>query len=56
MIVTIDEELLRRMDTAVQPDLAADGITRVEVGEEGLHFITQKETGIGWNKKPEHDR
>ena len=43
LIVTIEEELLRRMDTAVQPDLAADGITRE--GEEGLHFITTTETG-----------
>ena len=42
--------------SSVHPDLASEGITRVEVGEEGLHFITQKETGIGWNKKPEHDR
>ena len=25
---------------SVHPDLAAEGITRVEVGEEGLHFIT----------------
>lgn len=24
---------------SVHPDLAAEGITRVEVGEEGLHFI-----------------
>ena len=45
LIVTIDEELLRRMDTAVQPTLAAEGITRVELGEEGLHFITTAETG-----------
>ena len=31
--------------SSVHPDLAAEGITRVEVGEEGLHFIKQRETG-----------
>ena len=46
LIVTIDEELLRRMDTAVHPDLVAEGITRVEVGEEGLHFIKNREPGV----------
>ena len=30
---------------SVHPDLAAEGITRVEVGEEGLHFITSNEPG-----------
>ena len=52
----IQYNTLRGKFSSVNPDLAAKGITRVEVGEEGLHFITQKETGIGWNKKPEHDR
>ena len=36
LIVTIDEELLRRMDTALHPNLAAEGITREGMGEEGL--------------------
>ena len=42
--LTIDEELLRRMDTSFQPDLAAEDITRdrlevVEDQESGeLHF------------------
>ena len=39
MVVSIDRELLRRVNTSLHPDLAAEGITRVEVGEEGLHFI-----------------
>ena len=30
---------------SVHPDLAAEGITRVEVGEEGLHFIKTNEPG-----------
>ena len=30
---------------SIHPDLAAEGITRVEVGEEGLHFITTNEAG-----------
>ena len=46
LIVTIDAELLRRMDTAVHPDLAAEGITRVEVGEKGLHFIRNNDPGL----------
>ena len=31
--------------SSVHPDLAAEGITRVEVGEEGLHFITEGRKG-----------
>ena len=31
--------------SSVHPDLAAEGITGVEVGEEGLHFITDTESG-----------
>ena len=34
---------IRGKFSSVHPDLAAEGITRVEVGEEGLHFITEKE-------------
>ena len=30
---------LRGKFSSVHPDLAAEGITRVEVGEKGLHFI-----------------
>ena len=36
---------IRGKFSSVHPDLAAEGITRVEVGEEGLHFITERETG-----------
>ena len=46
IVVAVDEELLRRMDASVHPDLAAEGQTRqkekVEVGEEGLHFISDQ--------------
>ena len=43
LIVTIDEELLRRVDTPLQPEMVAEGITRE--GGEGLRFITTTETG-----------
>ena len=36
---------LRGRFSSVHPDLAAEGITRVEVGEEGLHFITDQQPG-----------
>ena len=38
---------IRGKFSSVHPDLAAEGITRVEVGEEGLHFIANQpgETG-----------
>ena len=42
LIVTIDEELLRRVDASLQPDLAAEGVAKVE---EELHFITNNEPG-----------
>ena len=32
---------IRGKFSSVHPDLAAEGITRVEVGEEGLHFVTK---------------
>ena len=41
----IDYYTIRGKFSSVHPDLAAEGITRVEVGEEGLHFIKQRETG-----------
>ena len=36
----IHYKTIRGKFSSVHPDLAAVGITRVEVGEEGLHFIT----------------
>ena len=36
----IQYKTIRGKFSSVHPDLAAEGITRVEVGEEGLHFIT----------------
>ena len=36
---------IRGKFSSVHPDLAAEGITRVEVGEEGLHFIREREPG-----------
>ena len=41
----IQHKNIRGKFSSVHPDLAAEGITRVEVGEEGLHFIKQKDTG-----------
>ena len=38
----IHYKTIRGKFSSVHPDLAAEGITRVEVGEEGLHFITDK--------------
>ena len=35
----IHYKTIRGKFSSVHPDLAAEGITRVEVGEEGLHFI-----------------
>ena len=36
---------IRGKFTSVHPDLAAEGITSVEVGEEGLHFIRNNDPG-----------
>merc|ERR1719192_2776849 len=36
---------IRGKFSSVHPDLAAEGITRVEVGEEGLHFIRSNLAG-----------
>ena len=38
-------QTIRGKFSSVHPDLAAEGIARVVVGEEGLHFIKQRETG-----------
>ena len=37
---------IRGKFSSVHPDLVAVGITRVELGEEGLHFITKNYPGI----------
>ena len=37
----IHYQTIRGKFSSVHPDLAAEGITRVEVGEEGLHFIKE---------------
>ena len=43
---------IRGKFSSVHPDLAAEGITRVEVGEEGLHFITDsREGGVSLKNK-----
>ena len=41
----IHYKTIRGKFSSVHPDLAAEGITRVEVGEEGLHFITDTRKG-----------
>ena len=41
----IHYKTIRGKFSSVHPDLAAEGITRVEVGEEGLHFIRNNEPG-----------
>ena len=41
----IHYDTIRGKFSSVHPDLAAEGITRVEVGEEGLHFIKNNEPG-----------
>ena len=41
----IHDRTIRDKFSSVHPDLAAEGISRVEVGEEGLHFIRTTETG-----------
>ena len=42
LFVTIDKELLRRLETSDHPDLVAEGTTRVE---EGLCFIKNNQPG-----------
>ena len=41
----IQYKTIRGKFSSVHPDLAAEGITRVEVGEEGLHFISDQQLG-----------
>ena len=41
----IDFKTIRDKFSSVHPDLAAEGITRVEVWEEGLHLITNNKLG-----------
>ena len=41
----IQYKTIRGKFSSIHPDLAAAGITRVEVGYEGLHFITNNEPG-----------
>ena len=41
----IHYDTIRGKFSSVHPDLAAEGITRVKVGEEGLHFFAKKEKG-----------
>ena len=41
----IHHRTLRGKFSSVHPDLATEGIIRVEVGDEGLYFINIKETG-----------
>ena len=41
----IQYKTIRGKFSSVHPDLAAEGITRVEVGEEGLHFISDQQPG-----------
>ena len=36
---------IRGKFSSVHPDLAAEGITKVEVGEEGLQFLTKRGKG-----------
>ena len=37
---------IRGKFSSVHPDLAAEGITKVEVGEEGLHFVRDNDPGL----------
>ena len=46
---------IRGKFSSVHPDLTAEGITRVEVVEEGLHFLTKRgKGGISANLKQKH--
>ena len=41
----IQYKTIRGKFSSVHPDLAAEGITRVEVGKKGLHFIRNNDPG-----------
>ena len=41
----IHYKTIRGKFSSVHPDLAAEGITRVEVGEEGIYFISDQQLG-----------
>ena len=41
----IQFKTIRGKFSSVHPDLAAEGIARVEVGEKGLHFIRNNDRG-----------
>ena len=41
----IQHRTIRGKFSSVHPDLEAEGITKVEVGEEGLFFIKSRDTG-----------
>ena len=41
----IQYKTIRGKFSSVHPDLAAEGITRVEVGEDVLHFISDQQPG-----------
>ena len=40
LVVTIEEELLRRIEASIQPDLVAEGNSREEVEVEGVNLVT----------------
>ena len=42
---TIQYRTLRGKFSSVHPDLEAEGIAKVEVGEKGLHFMTNEDPG-----------
>ena len=42
----IHYKTLRGKFSSVHPDLAAEGITKVEVGEKGLFFIKSRDAGL----------
>ena len=46
IVVTIDEELLKRIEASVHPDLATENnSTSIDGGDKGLHFIRNNPSG-----------
>ena len=41
----LHHKTIRGKFSSIHPDLMAEGITRVEVGEEGLHLISDEQQG-----------